>query len=127
MPATMRACDSCGHQKEQRRRFFPRLPSGRYGTTCKLCIGKARKRAARRDAARRKRQMDQIEKAAVDRFLQTVSWGGATVPHTAELLDALMGYFGGVNGLAAMFYKQYCDSKAGSSFRTKMLDTAARH
>lgn len=126
MPAPMQTCRICGVPKERRRKFFARLKGGQYDQRCRQCRTKAKKRAVRRASEKRKSAMNRMEKVAVDRLLGSIHTGGSTVPHTAELLESLMQYFGGVNGLAAMFFKQYCDSKPGSSFRTKMLDTAVR-
>jgi hypothetical protein len=67
-----------------------------------------------------------MEKAAVDSFIKASRLGGANIPHSSELLEILMEYFGGVRGYANMFMKQLYDSPAGGAFRTKMLDSVMR-
>jgi hypothetical protein len=52
--------------------------------------------------------------------------GGNNVPHTAELLESMMHYFGGVNGFASMAMKQYWDSPPGSRMRSSLLEMIVR-
>jgi hypothetical protein len=69
----------------------------------------------------RARKMGKIESKAVDTLISQARQGGATVPHSAELLENLMEYFGGTAGFSSMMLKNYFDAKPGSATRTKML------
>jgi hypothetical protein len=62
----------------------------------------------------------------VDLFIASARIGGANIPHSSELLEVLMEYFGGVRGFANCYMKQLFDSPSGGAFRTKMLDTVVR-
>lgn len=70
--------------------------------------------------------MEEIERGAVDLFITTARIGGANIPHSSELLEVLMEYFGGVRGFANAYMKQFYDSPVGGAFRTKMLDSVVR-
>jgi hypothetical protein len=70
--------------------------------------------------------MKAIEKGAMNSFLKAAGRGGENIPHSSELLERLMDYFGGSNGFAAMMVKQYFDSPPGGSHRTKMLEGIVR-
>lgn len=115
---TSRQCDSCGNVYELTPKYFPRLPGTQatFQATCKKC----------KKEKKRRKKLDSLEGKAVDAFVGRVISGGASVPHTAELLESLMNYFGGVNGFASMAMKQYWDSDPGSRMRSSMLEMVVR-
>lgn len=113
-----RQCVSCQRVKPLTPKHFRRYggENGDFKTTCKSCEQKAQ-------SARR---MDRIERKAVDHMLASVAIGGSNIPHTAELLESIMHYFGGANGFASMLLKQYFESPPGSRIRTSVLEMIVR-
>lgn len=113
-----RQCEKCSKVFDLTPKYFPRVPGTQntFQLVCKKC---------KKEIARRKK-LDKIEGAAVDDFVSRVISGGANVPHTAELLESLMNFFGGVNGFAGMAMKQYWDSPPGSRGRSAILEMVVR-
>jgi len=103
-------------------KFWHKAKDG-FHAHCKKCrnAGIKKKRSAKRNE-----KLDEIEKGAVDLFLASARIGGANIPHSAELLEVLMRYFGGAGGFANAYMKQFFDAPSGGAFRTKMLDTVVR-
>jgi hypothetical protein len=81
---------------------------------------KARKEAKREESLKR------IESAGVDLFLSSTATGGSNIPHSAEVIERVFSYFGGVAGFSAVMVKQYWDSPAGGSARNRLLETMCR-
>lgn len=75
---------------------------------------------------KRNKKLEEIEKGAVDLFTSAARIGGSNIPHSSELLEVLMEYFGGVRGFANAYLKQFYDAPVGGAFRTKMLDSVLR-
>lgn len=119
---SQKTCIQCRKSFPENAEFFHRSKDG-FHARCKPCR-RAHERG-RRDK-KRKRKLDDIEKGAVDLFVASARLGGANVPHSSELLEVMMEYFGGVRGFANAYMKQLYDSPAGGAFRTKMLDTVVR-
>lgn len=113
-----RQCEDCKILLPVEKKYFGRVPGTQdtYKFICKKC------ERIRRNAAK----VTAIETKAVDSFLDKVTLGGSRVPHSAELLESLMGYFGGVNGFAAMMMKQYFEAKPGSRLRNSILESIVR-
>jgi hypothetical protein len=111
-------CIVCQHVKSLTDKNFRRYggKDGDWKPTCKACERKAAKQ----------RRMDRIEKKAVDHMLANAAIGGSHIPHTAEMLEAIMHYFGGTNGFASMLLKQYFESPTGSRIRTSVLEMIVR-
>jgi len=120
--AERRACTQCGVTYELTQAYWHRSKEG-FHTKCRRCRNKADKRG--RDKAREKK-LGEIEKGAIDLFIASARIGGANIPHSSELLEVLMRYFGGVEGFGRAFIKQFYDAPAGGAFRTKQLDSIVR-
>jgi len=117
-----KACVACGLVLELCEKNFHKSKDG-FHSRCKRCRNK-NERNARKKLANGK--MDEIEKGAINTFIAAARVGGANIPHSSELLECLMTYFGGVLGFSNAFMKQYFDAPAGGAFRTKMLDVIVR-
>lgn len=113
-----KTCIQCGKTFPANSKFFHKSKDG-FHARCRLCRN-TREQAARKK--KRNKKLDQIERGAVDLFVSAARIGGANIPHSAELLECIMEYCGGVRGFANLFMKQYYDSPVGGAFRTKMLD-----
>lgn len=113
-----RQCISCQHVKTLVPKYWRRYggENGDFKTTCKVCERKAHTA----------RKMDRIERKAVEHMLDSVAIGGSNIPHTAELLESIMHYFGGANGFASMLLKQYFESPPGSRVRNSVLEMIVR-
>lgn len=118
--ANGRVCHSCG-------KAFPeeafRLPGGKLAPHCTDCR-KERKAAKRKQE--RSKTMGDIEAGAVAAFTAAAIPGGQNIPHSCEVLERVMEYFGGVSGFSSLLVKQYFDSPPGSSQRAKMLEAILR-
>lgn len=111
-------CIVCQHVKSLTEKNFRRYggKDGDWKTVCRSCEGKAQ----------RQRKLDKIEKKAVAHMLDAAAIGGANIPHTAEMLEAILHYFGGTNGFASLLLKQYFESPPGSRIRTSVLEMIVR-
>lgn len=120
--ADSRTCIQCKDAYPLTEEHFHKSKDG-FHSRCKHCRNTLErgKRKHKRD-----RRLDQIEKGAIDLFLASAKIGGANVPHSSELLEVLMEYFGGARGFGNAFMKQFFASPAGGAFRTKMLETVVR-
>jgi hypothetical protein len=113
-----RQCDTCGKVKSLIPKNYARIPGTQ--DAYRLCCRKCQKVKAR------KASLDKVESSAVDAYIKKIIKGGANVPHTAELLESLMHYFGGTNGFASLAMKQYWDSPPGSRMRNSVLEMIVR-
>jgi hypothetical protein len=119
-----KCCRECGEVREDTPLNFPRFR--KEHVLCLSCVVAHKRRRREQEAELRSRKMAAIESEAIDTMLKGVKTGGASVPHSAELLEQTMEYFGGVNGFSAMILKQFFDSKPGSPNRTKLLEMVTR-
>jgi hypothetical protein len=111
-----RTCEVCKFTKPLR--SFPRVKGTQhnYQSKCKSCKAKVKNQF----------QLDKLEREAVRTYLTKTSIGGSNIPHTAELLESVMNYFGGANGFASLVMKQYFESKPGSRMRNSLLEMVVR-
>lgn len=117
-PNTTRQCDTCSRVLPLDRKHFPGMlgTAHAFQMTCRKC----------KKAKKRQQQLDKIENAAVDAFVAKTVSGGSNIPHTAELLEGIMHYFGGANGFASIVMKQYFESPPGSRTRSGILEMVVR-
>lgn len=114
-------CKACGAMTPLEEFAFDRR--GNRGTRCRTCRASHQ---AKKANTRKQRTLEDIEKAAVDLFRKGAGTGGENVPHVSEVLERVMGLFGGSSGFASALVKQYFDAPPGSATRTKMLETITR-
>lgn len=93
---------------------------------CEKCRTLARKKKRQKKKRNANNRLKRIEKQGVQTLMDAVAFGGTNIPHSSELLERLMMYFGGVNGFASMCIKQYYDSPPGGSARNRLLETIIR-
>lgn len=117
-----KACIQCGESYPATPANFHKSKDG-YHARCRKCRN-ARLKGERKQV--RNRKLARIEKSAIDSFIKASRLGGANIPHSSELTEVIMEYFGGVRGFANAFMKQFYDSPVGGAFRTKMLDSVVR-
>ena len=117
-----KACIECGTSYPATAANFHKSKDG-FHAKCRKCRNKGERGARKK---KRNKKLDEIEKGAVDLFVASARIGGANIPHSSELTEVIMEYFGGVRGFANAFMKQYFDSPVGGAFRTKMLDSVVR-
>ena len=124
-----KTCAICGKDLPvDKKNFRYRVQNGKgyYTAECLECIAEAKKISKAKKESRRQEALVEIEKAGVDVFLASANKGGANVPHTAEVVERVMSYFGGVGGFSSVLVKQYWDSDPGGSQRNKLLETITR-
>lgn len=117
-----KTCLQCKKTLPATEEHFHKSKDGLHGR-CKRCRLKHEKE---RRSRKTQKKLDEMERNAIDSFMDSARIGGANIPHSSELVECVMEYFGGVRGFSNAFMKQYYDSPAGGSFRTKMLDTVIR-
>lgn len=117
-----KTCVGCGTSYPATTANFHKSKDGLH-SHCRKCRNK-KARGSRKK--KRNRKLEEIEKGAVDLFIASARIGGANIPHSSELLEVLMEYFGGVRGFANAYMKQFYDAPVGGAFRTKMLDSLVR-
>lgn len=120
--ADTRACTQCLKHYPLTKEYWHRSKDG-WHAKCRVCRNAGEKRG--RDKIRHKK-LGEIEKGAVDLFIASARIGGSHIPHSSELLETMMKYFGGVEGFSRAFIKQFFDAPAGGAFRTKQLDSILR-
>lgn len=116
-----RTCNKCGKEYPLEKAYFPKLE-----TTCRLCCRAAHREVAKRKNARRKKALDRIEAAGIDLYSSLATEGGSNIPHSAEVLERLFQYFGGVAGFSSVVVKQYWDSPPGGTARNRLIETIVR-
>lgn len=122
MSADLRVCIGCQQSLPATSEYFHKSKDG-FHARCRTCRNK-KERGHRKQ--KRNKKLDEIERGAVKLFVTAARIGGANIPHSSELLEVMMEYFGGVRGFANAYMKQYYDSPVGGAFRTKMLDSVVR-
>jgi hypothetical protein len=111
-----RQCEVCKLAKPAK--SFPRVPGTQhnYQKKCRSC----------KAADRNRLKLDKIEREAIRTYLTRTVGGGSNIPHTAELLEGIMNYFGGANGFASLVMKQYFEAKPGSRMRNSLLEMVVK-
>jgi hypothetical protein len=117
-----KVCIECGLPWPATTTYFHKSKDG-FHARCRKCRNKKLKHDRKK---KKNTKLDEIEKGAVKTFVTAARVGGANIPHSSELLEVLMEYFGGVRGFGNIFMKQFFDSPVGGAFRTKMLDSVLR-
>lgn len=123
MSSPNKVCNQCGRSLPETNTHFKPKGNGRFEGKCRDCMREV-KREAKKKA--RERTAQNVEDDALTAFLSKATQGGENIPHSAELLERTMEYFGGSSGFAALIVKQYFDSPPGSGTRTKILETCVR-
>jgi hypothetical protein len=120
-----RVCQVCGVSKPLSGEYYKKTDGGFYARcrTCHKADCKARKEAK---AARRSEALAKVEADGVDFWLSQVKAGGSNIPHSAEVVERVIEYFGGTSGFSAMLVKQYYDAAPGGSTRSRLLETICR-
>lgn len=113
-----RQCQECKKVWPLNPRYYKRVAGTQttFRQTCKKCEYKEKKA----------KKIASIETNAVAEFSRRASMGGSRIPHSSELLEGVMNYFGGVNGFASLLVKQYFEAPAGGRLRTSILDTIVK-
>jgi hypothetical protein len=116
--AESRQCDTCKRVMPLEKKYFPHIRGGTisFQATCRKCKVKLK----------REKELARIEGQAVDSFIGRAVRGGSNIPHTAEMLESLMHYFGGANGFASLAMKQYFESPPGGRMRNSILEMIVR-
>lgn len=117
-----KACIECGTSYPATKAHFHKSKDG-FHARCRKCRNKVERQKRQK---KQNSKLAEIERGAVDLFIASSRIGGANIPHSSELLEVLMTYFGGVSGFANAYLKQFYDAPVGGAFRTKMLDGVMR-
>lgn len=117
-----RTCTTCGNSYDDTKQFFRRKDED----VCTLCVRKRNKEYEKRKAAKRSAALRRIEAAGIDLYAEMAAKGGSNIPHSAEVLERIFQYFGGVSGFASIMVKQYYDSPPGGTARNRLLETIVR-
>jgi hypothetical protein len=117
----MKACVKCKQSLPET--SFHSASDGRLHPQCKKCRSDYERKRRKK---KKNERLDAIEQDAVDIFCRTARVGGSNIPHSAELVETILEYMGGVQGFSNLFMKQYYDSPPGGAHRTKMLETMVR-
>ena len=118
-----RQCRECGEYFHETADHFKKRRDGRLDTCCLVCRRSISRGRKKKEA---EKTLVDIEQGAVNTFLKNATTGGENIPHSSEVLERLMEYFGGVSGFSGLLMKQYFDSPPGGSTRTKMLEAMLR-
>lgn len=90
---------------------------------CKVCRSEQRREKENVSIARRVKKLDR----ATAKVLDIAAQGhGSRIPHVAELFEAMIAAYGGVQTLAQHFVANHLAAKPGGSIRQKGLETVIR-
>lgn len=117
MPNT-KTCLDCGVSYPLTPEHFHKSKDG-FHARCRQCRNNKERGSRKKSADKR---LARIERRSLNEFIKAAKSGGPSIPHSSELLEHILTYFGGVQGFATAWMKQFYDSPPGGAFRTKMLD-----
>lgn len=120
---TDRTCTDCGQTFPVSKDHFRVKKDGSWDARCLMCRARANRG---KKLKQKQRDMKAIEDGALNTFTAAARRGGENIPHSSEVLEHLMQYFGGAAGFAAMMVKQYFDSPPGGNHRTKIAENIVR-
>ena len=117
-PVRERQCSDCQKVKPLTIHYFAYKTgtTASFKVTCRECL----------KAKKLQKGLNNLETKAVKTFLNEAKTGGSNIPHTAELLESVMGYFGGTNGFSSLLMKQYVECQPGSRQRNAILEMIFR-
>lgn len=118
-----KVCTDCGGTFPLSPDHWRKKKSGEWDVRCVICRAKANRG---KKVKQKTQDMKAIEQGAMSTFLKAAKRGGENIPHSSDLLERLMDYFGGSSGFAAMMVKQYFDAPPGGAHRTKLLEGIVR-
>lgn len=124
-----RLCSKCGNSYPLDKQHFgwkARDGKGYFTQDCLACRKQGRLASNERRRAKRDKALRKIEEAGVELFCGTAVIGGSNIPHSAEVIERVFQYFGGVAGFSAVVVKQYWDSPAGGTARNRLIETLCR-
>jgi hypothetical protein len=120
---TDKTCTDCGQTFPVSKDHFRVKKDGSWDVRCLMCRARANRG---KKLKQKQRDMKAIEDGALNTFTAAARRGGENIPHSSEVLEHLMQYFGGAAGFAAMMVKQYFDSPPGGNHRTKIAENIVR-
>jgi hypothetical protein len=124
-----KCCQECAAILDDTEANFARGEDGELSVACISCVREQKRRVrlkAKEAAKANARKLKEMEAAAVTGLIQNAVRGGSNIPHSAELLEQVMTYFGGVSGCAALMVKQYFDARPGSTQRGRTMEMVTR-
>jgi hypothetical protein len=119
-------CIHCATEYPHDREHFYWHKSDGLSSVCLSCHKAQRRHQRQAEKAKRAKALKKIEASGIDLYAKLAQAGGSNIPHSAELVEKVCEYFGGVSGFAAIMVKQYYDAKPGTSTRNKVLETICR-
>lgn len=109
-------CPTCGEFYPETAEFFHK-DGDSFRPVCKTCRNIDKKRKKYELAVSKTANIEERILAK----LNSSTGGGANIPHTAELVEAICEVFGGVKGLADACLSTYLAADPGGSHRVKLL------
>ena len=109
-------CPACGDFYPETTDFFHK-DGDSFRPVCKTCRNAEKKRKKYELATT---NTANIEERLLSKLAMSTG-GGANIPHTAELVEAICEVFGGVKGLADACLSTYLAADPGGSHRVKLL------
>lgn len=120
-----KTCISCGKDLEFTKKNFV-VRNGKLRNICRVCRATQKRNENERKKARREQELSRVEQRGMDIYAKLAATGGSNIPHSADIVEKIIEYFGGTAGFSAMLVKQFYDSAPGSSVRNKLLETVCR-
>lgn len=118
-------CTKCAKELPSTLEFF-RPRHGEISSVCITCHRTQKKAEKKRAKGRRANNLSKLEAAGVDLYVQATQTGGSNIPHSAEVIERVFQYFGGVGGFSSIIVKQYYDSPPGGTARNRLIETIVR-
>jgi hypothetical protein len=124
-----KTCIICGKSLPlDKQHFRHRIKNGKgyFSSECRDCRREEKRKYRKKRQAQARDKLEDIESAGVEMFLAAGRQGGSNIPHSAEVIERVFDYFGGVGGFSAVLVKQYWDSAPGSNARNRLIETMCR-
>jgi hypothetical protein len=105
MATKNKTCSICGLSlPEDKQHYRHRVQNGKayFSADCRKCIAKQKAASNLRKKDRREAALAKVENEGVKQFMSAIGRGGSNIPHSAELIEQVMNYFGGVGGFSAV-------------------------
>lgn len=124
----VQTCRDCGIEKPLTEDFWHKDRNRECGfrTACKICVNKS---TAIQADERTQTTLTTIERNGIEilnKICEMPCQSGKRLPHIADVFQASMNVFGGVDGFARQVGATYFAAKPGSQTRQRILDSITR-
>lgn len=121
-------CRDCQMEKPLSDEFWHKDNSRDEGfrTACKVCVNQSKHVGTDLGMQQTLTRLENAAMQLLDKICETPITPTTRLPHIADVAQATMNVFGGVDGFARQIGSTYFAAKPGSQIRQRILDSTAR-